>query len=53
MSLQRQFNRDNLRKLVKNKNLSSTWETFQRKKYGDFYKKICKKAKHGSGINNN
>lgn len=53
MSLQRQFNRNSLKKLVKNRNLSSTWEIFQRKKYGDWYKKICKKSKNGSGNNNN
>lgn len=39
----RKFRRDQLRKLVGNRNMSDSWENVQRKKYRHRYKEICKK----------
>lgn len=43
--MQRKFNRDHFRRQVGNKGLQLMWATFQRKKYGDDYPKICKPKK--------
>lgn len=42
----RKFKRDKLRKQVGNRNMKSSWERLQRKKYGRWYKDICKKKKY-------
>ncbi len=40
--MQRKFNRNQLRRLVGNRNLKKEWAKFQADKYGANYRKICK-----------
>lgn len=42
----RKFKRDMVRKNVGNKNMKTSWERFQRNKYGKLYKLICVKKKY-------
>lgn len=44
--MERKFRRNQLRKEVGNRNLQSSWERFQREKYGQGYKSICRKRKY-------
>ena len=42
MSIKRKMKRESMRKQVGARNMETTWEQYQREKYGKDYKAICK-----------
>lgn len=42
MSIKRKMKRESMRKQVGTRNMETTWEQYQREKYGKDYKAICK-----------